>query len=317
MNEIVQTERQPIQIDQNPAAVYLASLRADTGRRTMRQVLNLVAGLLSGGEADALTFAWHTIRYQHVVAVRSRLAQAYKPATVNKSLAALRGVLRVAWQLGQMSAEDYHKAASVRNVRADNLPAGRELSQGEISALISACERDPSPAGVRDAAIIALMYACGLRRAEVVSLDLADYDATSGRLIIRGKGGKERSAWLSNGAARAMADWLEVRGDAPGALFVAIRKGGRFFSLSRMTPKTIYKMLAKRARQAGVARFSPHDLRRTFIGDLLDAGVDVVTVARMAGHANITTTARYDRRSEETKRKAANLLHVPYRGKSN
>jgi integrase/recombinase XerD len=315
MNQIVQNERQ-MQIDQNPAAVYLASLRADTGRRTMRQVLNLVAGLLSGGEADALTYPWHTLRFQHVVALRSRLSQAYKPATVNKVLAALRGVLRVAWQLGQMTAEDYHKTASVRSVRAETIPAGRELSQGEISALISACERDPSPAGVRDAAIIALMYACGLRRAEVVSLDLADYDATSGRLIIRGKGGKERTAWLSNGAARAMSDWLAVRGDAPGALFVAIRKNGRIFGLSRMTPKTIYKMLEKRARQAGVAHFSPHDLRRTFISDLLDAGADVVTVARMAGHANVATTARYDRRTEEAKRKAANLLHVPYRGKN-
>jgi integrase len=80
-----------------------------------------------------------------------------------------------------------------------------------------------------------------------------------------------------------------------------------------MTTQAIYNLLAKRAVRARVKDFSPHDLRRTFVSDLLDAGADIATVAKMAGHANIQTTARYDRRPEEAKQKAAELLRVPYR----
>ncbi len=315
MNKIVLTTSKTVaRIDQNAAAIYLTSLNSESGRRTMRQVLNVCAGLLSDN-ADALSFDWSLLRFQHVAAIRSKLTEVYKPATVNKTLAALRGVLRSAWQSGQMSAEDFQKAASVKGVKGETLPAGRELTQGEITALMSDCEHDTTNAGARDAAIIGLMYSCGLRREEVVTLDLSDYDNESGRLVVRGKGNKERIAWLTGGAARAVSDWLTVRGDDPGALFVAVNKSGRITSYKHMTPKTIYSMLAKRASEAGVKSFSPHDMRRTFVSDLLDAGADITTVSKMAGHANVTTTARYDRRPEEAKRKAASLLHVPYMGR--
>jgi len=71
-------------------------------------------------------------------------------------------------------------------------------------------------------------------------------------------------------------------------------------------------LLKIRAQKAGVKPFTPHDLRRTFVSRLLDLGVDIAIVAKMAGHSNIQTTARYDRRPEEAKRRAANLLQIPY-----
>ena len=75
-----------------------------------------------------------------------------------------------------------------------------------------------------------------------------------------------------------------------------------------MTPDAVLKIIRRRALQAGVESFSPHDFRRTFCSDLLDAGVDIVTVQKLAGHASPVTTAKYDRRGEEAKRRAAQRL---------
>jgi site-specific recombinase XerD len=211
-----------------------------------------------------------------------------------------------------MTAEEYQKAAAVKAVQNHSLPAGRELSAGEIAALMAACEKDHTPAGIRDGAIIALLYACGLRRAELSTLTMEDYNQDTGRLVINGKGSKQRTAYLTNGALYAMADWLQIRGDVPGQLFLAINKSGRVLDHG-ITPQAVYNMLIKRAAAAGVTTFTPHDLRRTFVSDLLDAGADIATVSHMAGHASVNTTARYDRRPEAAKQKAAGLLHVPYR----
>jgi len=129
---------------------------------------------------------------------------------------------------------------------------------------------------------------------------------------VRGKRNKERLVYCDNGAEAALRDWLAIRGDDPGPLFWSGRKGGRLNRGSGMTPQAIRDIVLRRAEQAGVEDVTPHDLRRSFVSDLLDAGVDIKTVADMAGHASVTTTARYDRRPEMRKKKAAQTLHVPY-----
>lgn len=308
-------EAQPL--DQHPAAVYLAGLNSARSRQVQRQALETIARGLTGSP-DILAVNWAALRFQHTAAIKARLGGAYAPATANRLLAALRGVLKAAWRLGLIPGEDYYRAIDCGNVQGETLPAGRVLSPGEFGALVAACKTDftyggrAAPAGARDAALLAVLYVGGLRRAEAVGLDLSDYDLETGCLTVRhGKRNKARQVYLTNGAVRAMGDWLSVRGGDPGPLFWPINKGGAM-NPARMTNQAVYNVLAKRAEQAGVRDISPHDLRRSCITDLLDAGADVLVVSRVAGHASPETTARYDRRGEQAKAKAAGLLHFPW-----
>jgi len=297
--------------DRHPVKVYLARLGPGS-RRTMAEALATIAGLLTGGHGTAEALDWGGLRYQHTAAIRAALAERYAPTTANKMLAALRGVLREAWRLGYLPAEVYQRAADLPAVRGERLLRGRALTYGELRALFHICEAAASPGGARDAALIAVGYGAGLRRAEVVALELRDYDQETGALTIRhGKGRKDRLSYVPAGSGRALAGWLQVRSLMPGPLFCPVIKGGRVV-LRPMTAQAVLWVLRRRAAAAGVAVFSPHDLRRTFISALLEAGADLATVQRLAGHANVQTTARYDRRGEAAKLKAVELLHVPY-----
>jgi len=300
--------------DRNPAAVYLSSL-AESGRRGVLCQLRTVAELL--GHQDPATVPWQALRYQHAQAVRTRLLEAGKaPATVNLALSAIKGVAKAAFNLELINADDYQRIRNVKPVRGERLPSGRALSQAEVGALLTACAEDEGDIGARDGAMIGLLYAAGLRRSELVALDREDFDEETGELRIDGKGSKQRNLWLDNGAFDALADWLHVRGGEAGPMFHPINKGGRI-THKRLSSQTVLDVLRKRARQAKVKDFSPHDLRRTFISDQLDAGTDIVTVQAMAGHASPSTTARYDRRGDRAKQRAAKALHVPWRRRTN
>src|SRR5947208_2890511 len=225
--ELLETARLPV--DRHPAAVYLARL-APGSRPAQTGALDAIADVATGGRASARdpdaprrALAWHALRYQHTQAVRTALAERYAPATANRMLAALRGVLREAWRLGLMNAEDFHRAADLPAVRGSTLPRGRAITSGELRAMFQAIAADRRAAvRARDAALLALLYAGGLRRAEVVALDVANYDAAAGALRVRGKGRKERLLYATNGAQDALAAWLEVRGPDAGPLFLPV-----------------------------------------------------------------------------------------------
>jgi integrase/recombinase XerD len=302
----------PVPADRNPAAVYLASLGSEKSRTAQRSALDTIAKMLDGTSTIG-SFPWSALRYQHVTALRARLADHFAPATVNRLLCAVRGVLREAMRLGQLSAEDCARACDVKSVKGSREPAGRALDSTELSALFRACD-GATIAGARDAAILALLYGAGLRRSELAALTLSDVDAGTGSIRVIGKGNKERIVYATNGSLRAVKAWIAKRGNDAGALFPAVNKADRIVSAKAMTDKAVALLLARIATRAGVASFTPHDMRRTMISDLLDAGGDIATVQRLAGHAQVTTTQRYDRRGERAKLRTAELLRVPFDG---
>lgn len=301
----------PLPLTQHPAQVYLQQLRPRSVR-TMKRCLNAIADLLTEGSCDYLTLNWGALRYQHTAAVRAVLCEMFAPSTVNQMLCALRRVLQEAKKLKLMDASNYSGAVAIDSVRENRELRGRALSSSEILALVKVCQKDKTTTGRRDEAMLAILLGTGLRRAEVVGLDLKDFDVVTGALKVRdGKGGKNRTVYLPQSAKKVIQNWLEIRGVKAGPLLYPVSKGKRVMK-RRMTDQSVLYILQKRAQDAGINKFSPHDCRRTFISNLLDAGVDLVTVSHLAGHASPLTTARYDRRGEEAKRRAVELLNIPF-----
>lgn len=291
--EIIEQNRKP-----NPAYTYLASLSSSVSRRTQADALKVIARKL--GQPDPFALDWSCLKYEHVSMLQTWLTENYKPATARRYIAAVRGVLRSAWKLGSIDSEQFTRAVSLSPIRGDST-CGRMLTDDEIHQLLETC--DASTRGRRDRAIIFLLVGCGLRRAEICSLNLADWDGE--RLTVMGKGRKQRTAWPAGSVRDALLDWLTVRGTQPGPLFHVITRDAVLEK--RMSTTALWNMISTRRQTAQLQPFSVHDLRRTFISDMLDMA-DLATVATLAGHSNPTVTKRYDKRNESTARDAAALM---------
>jgi len=272
------------------------------------------------GPAPAETFPWAALRAEHTEAIRALIAQQtthgpegprpWSPAYRNKHLSALRGVLQTAWRLGLMSTEEHRRATAVRNFPGTRLPAGRSVHAEEFAALLQVCRADPTPAGRRDAALLAVLYTTGARRSEISTLRREHYDPGERSLRIIGKGDKERLEYVHPQAAQLLGAWLALQDRPTGPLFTPVHRSGAIQQRA-MSDAAVRNVVVKRRRQANLPPMTPHDFRRTFIGNLLDAGVDLVTAQQLVGHASPATTARYDRRPERRRRGAVDRLPFP------
>lgn len=209
-------------------------------------------------------------------------------ATRARRLAALRGFFRYLHEEGHLAADPTEGMASPRLER--RLP--RIVSVEEVVRLVGA--PDPSrPEGLRDRALLELLYATGMRVSELVGLDLDDVHLEHGYARCRGKGSKERVVPVGVPALRAVREYLLhgrprlVRNLGERALFLN-RRGGR---LSR---QAVWKLIKAYARAAGIGRaMTPHTLRHSFATHLLAGGADLRSVQELLGHADVATTQIY------------------------
>jgi len=290
----------------NPARSYLARLTASS-RRSQRWALKEVATIAAGRPVKRPEqFAFSRLRYKDTSRIREVLAAKYAPATANRLLTALRSVLREAWRLALVDSESYWRAVDVRGVRGSSLPPGRALEPSEVERLFQVCGGDLP--GVRDTGLFACMVGTGLRREEVSALDLGSLDPRAGTLRVHGKGRKERMGFLGAYLPWLNA-WVARRGAAPGPLFYTARN--KVLQPHRLGTAAIWAVVTRRAAQAGLARVTPHDLRRTFATGLLEAGADLHQVQQLLGHELLQTVARYDRRGQGALEAAQRRLQVP------
>jgi site-specific recombinase XerD len=292
----------------SPYAVYLLSLDSEESRRGMRGCLDHIARIMAG--VPGAGYPWAALRYDSMTAIRALIVDEGKsPSHVNKHLSALRGVLREAWRLDLMSAEDYQRARDVKNVSAHREPAGRSINGDEISAMLAVCASASGLSGIRDAALISLLQSTGIRRAEAASALIERYDPGERTLRVIGKGNKERTVYVHRTSVPALDRWLVAIGERRGPMFRPVDKWGNVSSRA-LIPWSVGQIINRRREQAGLSALSTHDFRRTFIGDFLDAGGDLAQAQQLAGHSLVTTTASYDRRPGRKLRTAVDKMEL-------
>jgi len=306
----------------DPYRIYLDSLDSETSRATMRGCLDKIARMILEQESEPLPHdldvtgecrAWWILRYPHTTRIRANLIaddHGWSYSYINKHLVALRRILKECWRLGLMTAEEYQRATDLPSLSGSREQTGRSIHEDELVAILRACAAEVGPAGVRNAAVVAVLRSTGMRRAEAANALIERYDPGERSLRIIGKRNKERKVFIVPTAVPTLDRWLSLLGARKGPIFRSIDKWGNIGQRG-MTPTAIGDIVEKVQTAAGVPPLDPHDFRRTYAGDLLDAGVDLATVQKLMGHASPVTTARYDRRPERTLRDASDRLSLP------
>ncbi|RDI44460.1 site-specific tyrosine recombinase XerD [Nocardia mexicana] len=246
-----------------------------------------IEGLDGVGEGDIADF---------VVALRAG-GNGYPPLAASsaaRGLVAVRGLHRFAAAEGITTGDVAHAVKPPSPAR--RLP--KALPYDQVSALLEAAggtgEADGGPRGLRDRALLELLYSTGARISEVVGLDVDDIDVGERAVILHGKGGKQRMVPVGRPALDALDRYLvrgrpalAMRGKGNPALFLNARGG-------RLSRQSAWQVLQDSAERAGIgAAVSPHTLRHSFATHLLDGGADVRVVQELLGHASVTTTQIY------------------------
>jgi integrase/recombinase XerD len=207
-----------------------------------------------------------------------------------RAVVAVRGLHRFVFREGLAPADP------ARDVRPPTPPRRlpKAIAIGEVERLLACAGPADTPRGLRDRALLELLYGCGARISEAVGLDVDDLDAhdpSGGVVRLRGKGGKDRIVPVGRYARDALDAYLvrarpRLNRAGSAALFLNARGG-------RLSRQSAWATLRAAAERAGLSDVSPHTLRHSFATHLLDGGADVRVVQELLGHASVTTTQVY------------------------
>jgi len=211
-----------------------------------------------------------------------------RPASVARRISALRGLYKHLVREGELRRDPTENLEAPR--RARSLP--RTLSREVVAALVESPDLG-EPRGVRDRAILELLYATGMRASECLGLTLDDVNLSAGYVVCMGKGRKQRLVPVGAEAARWVSHYLrDVR-----PRYTRVRDSGRVFVNprgGRLSRQSLWTIVRHAAARAGVRQHvSPHVLRHSFASHLLEGGADLRSIQAMLGHADIATTQIY------------------------
>ncbi|AIB36635.1 MULTISPECIES: tyrosine recombinase XerC [Pseudomonas] len=298
----------------NPLTLYLTRL-APSSQLTMRYVLQDAADRLGFEDINLEDIDWHLLQPEHVIALVAALREdGYAPNTSSLYVNAVRGVMNEAWRLNLISQEHLLRMRTVKAAPGTRLSQGRNLRRSLIREMMEVCAADPRPQGLRDAAVIGILYGSGMRKSESVNLDLAQINFEERSLRVIGKGNKELIKYAPDWAFAKLQAWLAFRREQlkegehdDSFLFNRIRRGSHI-TRERITKHAIYYIARQRGQQVGV-KIMPHDFRRSFITRVIEEH-DLSIAQKLAHHTNIQTTASYDVRDDNERRRAVDRFDL-------
>lgn len=318
-----------------PMLAYLNRFKGSS-RRTNQAYLSMIVELIAPLDerpkdpqeikARVLAFDWSQVDVHFANKVH-RLAQdrKYSAATRNALLGVLRGIARQRWILGQLSRDDFEFVAEVGKKtrgRGKRVRNNKTVSAEDFRRLIEACRADPNRIlGLRDEALLCVLYGAGLRADEARQLRAEDFlndsDWQENRIRVRGKGDDERFVYPVLGVTDAVGNYLASFVPVEGVLFPAFSPSSGAPIEGReaipMSYTALYEMVRRRALQAGVKVPSPHAFRHSFATRTYAETQDLFAVQLQLGHRDQRTTRGYvqELAEEEAKKKAGQSWEIP------
>ena len=235
------------------------------------------AGLEDPGQIDLIVLRAY---------VANLVSAGYKTGTVHRKIAVLRSFFRFLYSRGAVEV-NYSKHLRLPKM-PKRFPSFLDMAQANRALELPDTS---TPTGIRDRAILELLYATGIRRSELVGLNVDDVDFTQMKIKVFGKGRKERIVPFNEDAKNALMEYLKVRdkfSKTPDEKALFLSRRGK-----RISPQEVYEIVKKYLSVVTDGKKSPHVLRHTFATHLLEMGADLMAIKELLGHESIATTQKY------------------------